>query len=81
MIDEKDSRITSLQKSALLQKFHSEVDRLVNQNIVSLDEVGYFNSENEKTLHKLEQKKLYQNMLLQNPHYAVFTWEDINEKN
>lgn len=81
MIDEKDSRITSLQKSALLQKFHSEVDRLVNQNIVSLDEVGYFNSENEKTLHKLEQKKLYQNMLLQKPHYAVLTWEDINEKN
>lgn len=81
MIDEKDNRITTLQKAALVQKFRSEVERLVNQNIVSLDEVGYFNSENEKTLHKLEQKKLYQNMLLQKPHYAILTWEDINEKN
>lgn len=80
MIDEKDNRITTLQKAALVQKFHSEVERLVNQNIVSLDEVGYFNSENEKTLHKLEQKKLYQNMLLQKPHYAILTMEDINEK-
>lgn len=81
MIDEKDSRITSLQKTTLLQKFHTEVERLVNQNITSLDEVGYFSSENEKTLHRLEQKKLYQNMLLQKPQYAILTMEDINEKN